>query len=42
LKEFGLDRGLILTSDQEDELKVEGKTIVLTPVWKWLLEEEIR
>jgi len=42
MKEFGLDRGLILTSDQEDELKVEGKTLVLKPVWKWLLEEDIR
>lgn len=42
MKEFGLDRGLILTSDQEDELRVEGKTIVLKPVWKWLLEENIR
>lgn len=42
MNEFDLDRGLILTSDQEDELKVEGKTIVLKPVWKWLLEEDIR
>ncbi len=38
LKRFRLAAGLILTYDQEDELSVEGKKIILKPVWKWLLE----
>lgn len=37
---FGLEQGLILTSDQDDELDYKGKKIILKPVWKWLLEEE--
>ncbi|MFH0818195.1 MAG: ATP-binding protein, partial [Candidatus Micrarchaeota archaeon] len=35
---FGLREGLILTNDGEDELRVSGKTILVKPVWKWLLE----
>jgi hypothetical protein len=23
--------------DQEEELKIEGKEIIVKPVWKWLL-----
>lgn len=38
LKEFKLSKGLILTFKQDDEFKVEGKTIKVLPVWKWLLE----
>lgn len=38
LKEFGLPTGLILTLDQQDELVVDGKKIIVKPVWKWLLE----
>lgn len=38
LSEFKLKNGLILTYDQEDEIKVDGKTIVIKPVWKWLVE----
>ncbi|MDD4484781.1 MAG: ATP-binding protein [Methanoregula sp.] len=39
MEKFGLKTGMILTYDQEDELNVEGKTIVLKPVWKWLLDK---
>jgi len=39
IKKFNLKEGLILTHDQEDELKIEGKKIIIKPVWKWLLEE---
>lgn len=39
LNEFRLSKGLILTYDQEDEFTVEGKKIIIKPVWKWLLEE---
>lgn len=38
LSEFKLTEGLILTYNQEDELKVSNKTIKVRPVWKWLSE----
>jgi len=34
---FKLKEGLILTYEQEDELNIEGKKIIIKPVWKWLL-----
>lgn len=37
LKEFSLKSGLILTYDQDDELLVDDRRIVVKPVWKWLL-----
>jgi len=39
MKKFNLKQGLILTHDQENELKIENKKIVVKPVWKWLLEK---
>jgi predicted AAA+ superfamily ATPase len=38
MDKFKLKEGLILTNDQEDEIKISGKKIVVKPVWKWLLE----
>ncbi len=38
LRTFKLHQGLILTFEQTDELHVDGKTIFVKPVWKWLLE----
>lgn len=38
MAEFGLAQGMILTYDQEDTLISDGKTIIIRPVWKWLLE----
>jgi uncharacterized protein len=38
LKETKLDKGIIITLDQEDVLEEQGKTIEIKPVWKWLLE----
>ena len=38
IKFFKLKEGLILTFDQEAEFEVEGKKIIVKPVWKWLLE----
>ena len=35
---YKLDNGLILTLEEEDVLEVEGKKILIKPVWKWLLE----
>lgn len=34
---FKLSRGLLLTKEQEEDIKVENKTIRVFPVWKWLL-----
>jgi len=42
LEKFKLKEGLILTYDQEEEIKEKGKTIVIKPVWKWLLENKDR
>ncbi len=39
LKKFNLKEGTILTHTQEDKFLVEGKKIVIKPVWKWLLEQ---
>ncbi|MBN2517347.1 MAG: ATP-binding protein [Candidatus Altiarchaeota archaeon] len=33
-----LKEGLILTYDQEDEIRLGGKRIVVKPVWGWMLE----
>ena len=33
------EKGAILTFDQEEEISVEGKKIIVIPVWKWLLEK---
>ena len=38
MAEFRLTQGIILTYDQEDTLNSEGKTIIIKPVWKWLLD----
>jgi quercetin dioxygenase-like cupin family protein len=36
---YQLEGGLLLTFDQEDKIKMEGKIIHIRPVWKWLLEK---
>ena len=38
MKFFKQKTGLILIYDQEDEKIIEGKKIIIKPVWKWLLE----
>jgi len=38
LDHIGLKQGRILTYDQEDERIVRDKKIIITPVWKWLLD----
>ncbi len=40
MKNFGLRKGIILTNDEEYEIKELGKKIEIKPVWKWLLENE--
>ena len=39
INKFNLKKGNILTHNQEKELKIGNKKIVVTPVWKWSLEE---
>jgi len=38
LQTYKLSKGLILTSDYEDEIVEKKKKIIIKPVWKWLLE----
>jgi uncharacterized protein len=38
MTEFNLNEGLILTYEQEDEIIVENKKILVKPAWKWMLE----
>ena len=38
LEKFNLKAGMILTYNQEDEIKIKDKKIIIKPVWKWLLE----
>ncbi len=37
-RQLNKPKGLILTNDQEDKMKVENTSIKILPVWKWLLE----
>ncbi len=36
-REFGLNKGIILTYKDEDKETVNGKTIEIIPAWKWFL-----
>ncbi len=38
INKFKLKEGLILTYEQEDEIKINNKKIKVIPVWKWLLK----
>jgi hypothetical protein len=37
MDEFTIHEGTIITDNYEDTETIEGKTIVYTPLWKWLL-----
>ncbi len=39
LNKFKLKEGLIITFDNEQELKINNKKIKIIPAWKWLLEK---
>lgn len=39
MNKFKLNEGLILTQNQKDEFMLDGKKIILKPVWKWLLNK---
>jgi len=36
LESYSLERGTILTMDTEENLSINGKSIEIVPVWKWL------
>jgi len=38
MDEFKLKEGLVITADEDKEEVVNGKRIVYTPLWKWLVE----
>jgi len=40
MNDFDLNMGMILTYDQEEKIEIGSKTIIVKPVWKWLLESE--
>jgi hypothetical protein len=40
MNELKLSDGLILTYNQDDHFEIEGKRIIVKPVWKWMLENE--
>ncbi len=42
MDEFKLNHGLILTYDQDEEIRIKNKKITVMPVWQWLLEGKIK
>lgn len=40
MEELRLSTGFIITEDEEEVMGVAGKTIIVKPAWKWLLEKE--
>ncbi len=38
LKEFNLDKGIVITEDTEVTEDTNGKKILFIPIWKWLLK----
>jgi len=40
LKEFNLKEGLILTYNQKDNFLIDGKKIIIKPVWEWLMGKQ--
>ncbi|VVB53045.1 AAA domain protein [uncultured archaeon] len=39
MNKFNLNKGLILTYNQEDTLRTDNREITITPIWKWLLQD---
>lgn len=37
MEQFKLKEGLVLTYEQDDEIKIKGRKIKVMPVWKWML-----
>ncbi|HEY4695617.1 MAG TPA: ATP-binding protein [Candidatus Hydromicrobium sp.] len=41
MSELSILKGLILTDDEEENIEIEQKTIIVKPAYKWLLENKI-
>lgn len=39
MQEFKLKQGMIITENEEDEIKIDNKKIKVVPVYQWLLEK---
>ncbi len=37
MKKFNLNNGLLLTNNQEEDIKIDNNKIIIKPIWKWLL-----
>jgi len=37
MNKFKLKKGVVLTHEQEEDLKINGQKIKIMPVWKWIL-----
>ncbi len=37
MEKFSVQKGYILTLDEEEELEISGKNVAVIPLWKWLL-----
>lgn len=37
MEKFKVKEGFVITENQEQNMKIEGKTVRLIPLWKWLL-----
>lgn len=42
MNEFNLKEGTIVTLDQSDRLKIDGKEVKLVPVADWINENELQ
>jgi uncharacterized protein len=40
MEHLGLEDGLILTEDETEEITTTGRTVLVRPVWRWLLGDE--
>ncbi|MCG7850119.1 MAG: DUF4143 domain-containing protein, partial [ANME-2 cluster archaeon] len=40
MKEFDLERGIIITEDTEAIEEIDGKQILFIPLWKWFLNRK--
>ena len=38
MKQLKLNKGIVITEDEEDEIKVGKKSIRIVPLWEFLLE----
>jgi hypothetical protein len=40
MKNFEMDEGLIITSDEFGEEEIEGKKVRYVPLWYWILGQK--